>query len=128
VIDLAFYNAGCGGLKGPKKAIIPFRRALRRVLRPIFQRQVDILQHLCDRLDGDDREIRGLRTDLDHLTRRHEHAASQIQATMAFGWDYVAMARRLAILEDRVEALMARAERAAGDPDGALAEPRARVA
>ena len=26
---------------------------------------------------------------------------------LAFGWDYVAMARRLAILEDRVETLLA---------------------
>jgi hypothetical protein len=29
-----------------------------------------------------------------------------MQSAVAFGWDYVALTRRLAILEDRVEALM----------------------
>jgi hypothetical protein len=109
-IDLAFYNAGCENPKGARKLLVLSRRALRRVLRPVFQHLAAILQHLCDRLDAADRADAGLRTDLDHLARRHEDLREQMQAAIAFGWDYVAMARRLAALEDRVEALTVASE------------------
>ena len=33
--------------------------------------------------------------------------AEQMQAAMALGWDYVAMTRRIAALEDQVAALLA---------------------
>ena len=49
--DLAFYNVGCES-RGLKRAVVPLRRLLRRVLRPIFLRQVEILQEICNRLDG----------------------------------------------------------------------------
>ena len=101
--DLAFYNVGCEprGLKG---ALVPLRRALRRLLRPIFQRQVVILQEICDRLD----RLEGGQNAQD---RRQDALLARVQATSAMGWDHVAMARRLAVLEDRVEGLIAAASR-----------------
>lgn len=110
VIDLAFYNAGCEQPRGARRVVVLVRRVLRRILRPIFSRQVEILQHLCDRLDRQDEERQVLRKDLDEVTRRDDQLALQTQAAMSFGWDYVAMVRRLAVLEDRVEALVAHAE------------------
>lgn len=101
--DLDFANAGGGPARGLKqRAIVPARRALRRILRPIFARQAEILQSLCDRLDAAEAADRGHRSEVDaHLARVEE----QLQLTLAFGWDYAALVRRLAALEDRVEAL-----------------------
>jgi hypothetical protein len=109
-IDLAFYNAGCEDSRGARRFLVIARRALRRVLRPIFQHLTAILQDVCNRLDAAERADAGLRTDLDALARRHDDLRDQMQATIAFGWDYVAMTRRLATLEDRVEALSAHAD------------------
>ena len=100
--DLAFYNAGTEPARGLKRAVVPARRALRRVLRPIFARQVEILQSICDRIEAAEAADRGHRAEVDaHLARVDE----QLQMTLAFGWDYAALVRRLATLEDRVEAL-----------------------
>ncbi|CAN5914119.1 hypothetical protein BH23PLA1_BH23PLA1_07710 [soil metagenome] len=95
--DFAFYNAGGSGSNGPRRVLALARRILRRVLRPIFFRQEEIF-----------RELQG---QIDELARRREELAEQVHdlarqldATTAFGWDYVAMARRLAALEDRIEA------------------------
>ena len=103
--DLAFYNVGCHEPRGARRLVVPARRAVRRLLRPIFQRQVEIFQSLCDRLDAAERADRAIRGDLDHLIRRQDDLAEQVQHAIAFGWDYVAMVRRLAALEDRVAAL-----------------------
>ncbi|HEV3167906.1 MAG TPA: hypothetical protein VGZ22_28150 [Isosphaeraceae bacterium] len=112
MIDLAFYNAGCHEPRGLRRGLIAWRRLLRRLLRPIFLRLADILQHICNRLDDHDRAVHSLRADLDRVIQRDEQIARHLQAAMSFGWDYVAMTRRLAILEDRVEALTAQAEQA----------------
>jgi hypothetical protein len=110
VPDLAFYNAGCDEPTGRRRLIVPVRRVLRRILRPIFQHQVQLFQALCVRLDAAELADRELRTDLDNLTARHDRIVDQMHATVAFGWDYVAMTRRMATLEDRVEALLAERE------------------
>jgi hypothetical protein len=107
VQDLAFYNAGCSGLKGWRRIVIPFRRLLRRLLRPIFQRQVALFEQVF---------------------RREDLLEAQIQTTMAFGWDYVALVRRLAVLEDRVEALMVEREEVAARAQQEQLEPRSKVA
>src|SRR5579883_1004355 len=99
VRDLAFYNVGCEPQPGPRRLVVLMRRALRRVLRPIFQRQVEILTSLCDRLDAAEHQTACLR-------KNQEELSEQLQTTLAFGWDYVALVRRLAVLEDRVESLM----------------------
>ena len=114
VIDLAFYNAGCHEPKGLKRVVVPFRRLIRRLMRPMFLRQVEILEQLCERLDEQAEATRAL------------HA--EMRTVMAFGWDYTALVRRLAVLEDRVEALMVEAEAARTALDADTAECHARVA
>ncbi len=115
--DLAFYDAGCDKPLGPRGLIVPFRRVLRRVQRPFFQRLVAILQSHEERLDTADRSAAGLRGDVDRLQRSHRDLAEQSQAALSFGWDYVAMTRRIAALEDRVESLTAQLEaQRAGTP------------
>ncbi len=79
-----------------------------------------------------EKEAEDLRTLCDDLRRRQEEQAAKLPATLAFGWDYVAMVRRLAILEEHVDALLAARDLDPAAPvrfpvAGSLeAEPRAR--
>ena len=86
--DFAFYNAGVDDATGPRRALAMARRLLRRVLRPIFFRQEAIYRDLQEQIDILESQIRAL--------------ADRAEATDAFGWDHVAMARRLAAIEDRL--------------------------
>ena len=104
---LAFYNAGCEPTPGPAGFQIRARRQLRRILLPMFERLVQILASLCHRLDVAEHEARDLRAQVEDLRRRQEDHAAKAPATLAFGWDYVAMVRRLAVLEEHVDSLMA---------------------
>ena len=104
--DLAFYEVGCDESSGTRRLLVLARRVLRRILRPFFLRLVEILQALCDRLDATEAADQVLRAELNDLTARQEDLADRLQATIAFGWDYVALVRRVAVLEDRVETLM----------------------
>jgi hypothetical protein len=56
---------------------------------------------------------------------RHGELSEQIQTTMAFGWDYVAMVRRLATLEDQIAALTGAAGATGdeGDPHPSILFP-----
>ncbi len=114
---LAFYNVGCepeSGRSGLKSWV---RRQCRKILLPPFRRLVEILASLCHRLDVAEHEIRDLRGQIDDVRRRHDDQAAKLPATIAFGWDYVAMVRRLAVLEEHVDALLtARAAAEAGAP------------
>lgn len=117
--DLAFYNEGGQSRGGVRQGVVLARRLLRRVLRPIFMRQVEIFQHLVDRLDrlaprvdAHEHAVWALRSDADSLkqrqdevSRRQEEVSEQLQTALAFGWDYVALVRRLATLEDQVASL-----------------------
>jgi hypothetical protein len=105
VQDLAFYNAGCDKPRGLRRAVVPVRRLLRRLLRPIFIRQVELFQHLITRLDADETSLRGACEDIERLSKRQDELDDRVETVLAFGWDYVAMVRRLAILEDQVAAL-----------------------
>ncbi|WP_422925918.1 hypothetical protein [Singulisphaera sp. PoT] len=122
MIDLAFYNAGGQNTKGPRILMVSARRIMRRILRPIFLRQVELYQYLIARLDGLDtlapkverheHAVFALRVDSDQLkashaelAKKHEENAEQLQTALAFGWDYVALVRRLGTLEDQVAAL-----------------------
>lgn len=105
-VDLAFINAGCSAKTGIRWLIVPPRRLLRRILRPIFQHQAVLFQSLCARLDAAERRDVRIETDLKNLRLRQETLGDQIQATQALGWDHVALVRRLAVLEDRVETLL----------------------
>lgn len=104
---LAFHNAGCEPTPGPAGLKIRARRQLRRILLPMFERLVQILASLCHRLDVTEHESRDLRVLVEDLRRRQEDHAAKTPATLAFGWDYVAMVRRLAVLEEHVDGLLA---------------------
>jgi hypothetical protein len=87
------------------------RRIAKRVLQATFPRQLAVFRSIFLRLDAAEQANRTLRADLEHLASRHDQLVDQVQFNVAFGWDYVAMTRRLAQLEDHVEALMAERER-----------------
>ena len=78
----------------------------------MFRRLVEILGSLCHRLEMAERGAEDLNNRLDDLRRRQEELADKLPATLAFGWDYIAMVRRLAILEDQVETLLIAQENA----------------
>jgi hypothetical protein len=119
VRDFQFYHAGCQEPKGLRRVVVPFRRLLRRLLRPIFQRQAELLAELSreqGRLAQRQEQLTG---QLENLTRRLEQLDRQVQAATAFGWDYVALVRRLAALEDHVTALL----QAGPAPEGKTGSP-----
>ena len=103
---LAYYNAGCEPASGKARLKVWVRRQFRKVLLPTSKRMVEILISLCGRLDIAEHEIRDLRGQLDDLRRRQEDLGDKFPATVAFGWDYVAMVRRLSVLEDHVDTLL----------------------
>ena len=105
--DLVFYEAGCHEVKGMRRVVIPFRRLLRRLLRPIFL-------HL-------DSQLNSLGAELNSLDRRQNLLDRDLKAVLAMGWDHVAMVRRLAALEDHVEALMQRDVTAESDNSSPIA-------
>lgn len=104
---LVFYHHGCQPSAGGSKLKNWVRRAARKAILPMCQRLVEILSSLVERLDRDEREIRELRAELNELRSRQDDHAAKLPAALAFGWDYVAMVRRMAVLEDHVEALLA---------------------
>jgi hypothetical protein len=134
VRDLAFYNAGCQETKGVRRAVVPFRRALRRLLRPIFYRQVELLQEIWHRLDHIDHSLQALRHEVHTLSLRQDELDEQLKTTLAFGWDYVATVRRLAIMEDQIALLTGTAAPSIDDTDmhpsilfpGLKCDPKAR--
>ena len=105
--DLVFYEAGCHEVKGMRRVVIPFRRLLRRLLRPIFL-------HL-------DSQLNSLGAELNSLDRRQNLLDRDLKAVVAMGWDHVAMVRRLAALEEHVEALMQRDVMAESDNSSRMA-------
>jgi hypothetical protein len=109
-----FYHAGCEAGRGVKGAFVPLRRALRRILRPMFVRLAEQMETASSRLDRAEQR-------LDGLDGRLDHTSDQMQATIAFGWDYVAMVRRLAALEDQVAQL--RGDETSRLADGQLTLP-----
>jgi hypothetical protein len=115
--DLDFYNVGCDEPTGARRLMVAVRRSLRRVLRPIFARQVEILHSICDRLDATEQAENALRRHVDALSQRQDDLSDQAHTAMAFGWDYTAMVRRLAALEDRVESMTTPHEESAQRPD-----------
>lgn len=88
---LAFFNAGCEGGRGTRMLVVPIRRALRRLLRPFFFRLYDILIAIVTRIDG--------------LDDANAHLHKELDCLKAYHWNNEAITRRLAMLEDRIEAL-----------------------
>jgi hypothetical protein len=154
-IDLDFYSAACGSPGGWRSAIVPLRRVMRKLLKPMYQHQRIIFQELVaaigqaeqrqcaienrqraleERLgsieqaqvrteEGFRRTEEGFRRTEEGFQKteawqqkaedkqealygRQDALVADVQTVMALGWDHVALLRRLAVLEDRVEQLM----------------------
>ena len=82
--DYAFYHAGIHEPRGIRRIIVPVRRLLRRIMRPMLLRQAELLQSLSERIDEN---------------------SSQMQTAVALGWDHVALVRRLATIEEQLATL-----------------------
>ena len=54
---------------------------------------------------------KALEEDIQGLSRRHDKKMDKLDKLMAFQWDYVALVRRLAVLEDQVAALSGKKRR-----------------
>ena len=108
---LAYYNTGCDPEPGLSRLKLWVRRQFRKILLPGSKRMVQILGSLCHRLEVNEAAINDLNDRCDDLYHRQQDLASKYPATIAFGWDYVAMTRRLAVLEEHVDALLAERER-----------------
>ena len=87
--DFAFYNAGIEDARGPKRVLGIARRVLRRILRPMFFHQEAI--------------YRDFQAQVDELSAQLQTLSSRLSSTESLGWDYVAMARRLAAIEDHLD-------------------------
>lgn len=115
--DLAFYNVGTEPGGGFRTLVVAPRRLLRRLLRPFLYRLVEILQSLCDRLDAEEQASRSLRVEMGELSARQDELTESLRTSITLGWDHVALARRLATLEDRVELLTRLVEADLPEPD-----------
>lgn len=108
--DLRFHEVGCESPRGKRRISVFCRRVLRRILRPIFERQVEILVALRTRIEVLEMENGLLRTSLcDEIRGQHQRndaLARHVQTMIALGWDHVATTRRLASLEEHVESLL----------------------
>ncbi len=110
--DFAFYNAGVDDATGPKRMLGLVRRLIRRVLRPMFYRQEAIYQELQEQID--------------HLSAQIQTLNDRVATTDAFGWDSVAMARRMSAIEDHLASVRTVVpEGGRVDPANALPPPHA---
>lgn len=89
--NFRFFDAGCEPSRGPKAVVVLARRAWCRLMRPMLHRQEQVYRGFHRRLD-----------DLD----------DRVGTVAAAGWDHEAVSRRLAMLEDQVEALHKKLETA----------------
>jgi hypothetical protein len=67
------------------------RRAMKRLIQPLFGRHIELLYRNEQRVEN--------------LERAQVELAEIAQKGLALGWDHTALVRRLAALEDQVEAL-----------------------
>ena len=72
-----------------------------------FDDHQDQIDEQRGRLDAQRGQLDALPARFDDLYHRFEDQGSRYPATVAFGWDYVAMTRRLGVLEEHVDALLA---------------------
>jgi hypothetical protein len=105
VPDLAFYNAGCNETGGLRLLLVPLRRLLRRVLRPVFFRQAELFQGIIDRIDRQEAALRTATADLERVAKLQEELARRVDHDQALYWDHVALVRRLVVIEDQLAAL-----------------------
>jgi hypothetical protein len=88
-----------------------------KAARRLFRRQVAINRSVCGRLDTLERiappptpDLQPVLDRLAALERRQEAVEDRADQSLALGWDYAALVRRLARIEDRLEAIEAQRE------------------
>jgi hypothetical protein len=114
--DLAFYDAGFHDVRGLRRVVLPARRLLRRILRPFFFRQLAIYQDIYRRLEAQ----------AEAQTQAHRALLAELRSfQQAVQLDDRAVARRLAALEDRVEAILSGAPPHGSDDAGVTIPLRA---
>lgn len=92
--DYLFYGAGMQPSR-MRFLVVPARRVLRRLLRPMFVRQVEIYE-------GFAADIEDLRSRTEDLRKEIAEVNEKVESIAALGWDHVALTRRLAAIEDRL--------------------------
>ena len=122
---IRFDQASIDAPRGLRRVVVPIRRGMARILRPMLVQMADALQSFSSRLDRIEQRS-------DEIEGRQALHNDQLQATISFGWDYVASVRRLAALEDQVALCLAQSQ--TSDADGQMtlpfsdaSEPRARA-
>jgi len=119
--DLKLIEAGCGPAHGFKSVVVLTRRVIRKLIAPWLLRTNDILQVMSARLDAGERNTKILSERLDALSNTlyslckdhlelakkiesrlgpHDSVEDKLSAFQALHWDHVALARRLAAIED----------------------------
>ncbi len=83
-----------GGRRWARWFMVPIRRLVYRMLRPVFLRLAA--------------QVGDLEAGQCEVAKRLEGQSEQIDTLVNLGWDQAALLRRLAILEQQVEDLMAR--------------------
>jgi hypothetical protein len=78
-----------GGPRGLRRVILPVRRVLVRILRPVFHR----LAALLETLEADQKR----------LAQRQESLDRRVNALLNHGWDQAALLRRVALLERQLD-------------------------
>jgi len=90
-----FYESGTAQAKGMQRPVVLMRRVLKRLLKPIFLH---------------------LNSDLRAIAERQDRLEEQVRTALALGWDHVALARRLASLEDQLNESASRGAATEQDP------------
>lgn len=85
--DYKFYAAGMDPARF-SWLVVPGRRAVRRLLRPVFYRQEELFAEFGN--------------DIDELKAQVAKLSVELEALKGLVWDHVAVTRRLAALEDRI--------------------------
>jgi hypothetical protein len=85
-----------GGPRGLRRVILPLRRALVRILRPVFHRLAALLETL--------------EAEQQRLAERQESLDRRVNALLNHGWDQAALLRRVALLERRLDEILRAAE------------------
>ena len=118
--DYAFYEASEQAPRRLGWLVRPFRRLLRRLLGPVWQREHELFVSLGTELDRVQQRQTDLHTTgearlaeleqrnaaaLGHLSDRLDALERQVQAAIALGWDHDALVRRLTAIEERLNEL-----------------------
>jgi len=108
--DYAFYEGGQDARRS-KWLVVPVRRLLRRLLGPVWERELALFEAMDADLVQVDRSLASQREEIEELKQVLRELSEQLEAvdqrlhsTAALVGDQVALARRLGSLEDYLAA------------------------